>query len=351
MTQKKIKVLVVDDSMLIRQLLTQILDADPGIEVVASACDPYEAREKIKIHHPDVLTLDVEMPKMDGITFLKNLMRLRPMPVVMISTLTEKGAAITLQALETGAFDYLAKPKVGDERGWENYQSVIVEKVKGAATANVGRAVTEKKSPLSGSPEKLHGSKVDLIAIGASTGGTEAIKEVVSRLPRQVPPIVVTQHIPPVFSTSYAKRLNQTVALEVSEVDKSGIELLPEHVYIAPGDQHLTVKKRGNTFVTQLLDTELVNRHKPAVDVLFQSVLEAAGARTIGVLLTGMGADGAKGLKALRDGGAYTIAQDEASSVVWGMPGAAVRLEAADDIVALPKIPERLLRKVYANKK
>ncbi len=346
----KIRVLIIDDSRLIRELLTQILTVDDEIEVVGAAEDPYDAREKIKQLKPDVLTLDIEMPRMDGITFLANLMRLRPMPVVMISTLTQKGADVTLQALELGAVDYFAKPTNHIKDMMKSYGWVIINKVKTAASANVAALIQQENPKIEKNDftiAQLNKSPIKVISIGASTGGTEAIKDVLLGLPVLMPPIVIAQHIPPVFSTSYANRLNQTVDLAVSEVTKSGQPLQNGKVYIAPGDRHLMVKTVDKGWATLINNDEEVNRHKPSVDVLFESVSKNFGRKAIGVILTGMGSDGAVQLKALRDTGAYTIAQDQQSSVVWGMPGSAHQLDAADELVSLCKISRRLVELVY----
>ena len=351
----KVKVLIVDDSALVRQLLTEILSSDREIEVVGAASDPYDAREKIKKLHPDVLTLDVEMPKMDGITFLSNLMRLRPMPVVMISSLTEKGADITFQALELGAIDFFSKPKIDIAHGIEEYANVIREKVKVASKARV-RARNTKISTdpvpkkfsvdavIKKSFDRKHFRSTDrIIAIGASTGGTEAIKAVLMGLPADSPGIVITQHIPANFSGPFAERMNRSCDLEVCEA-VDGQQILSGHVYVAPGSHHLLVERSGARYICKLSDGPPVNRHKPSVDVLFRSVAINAGANAYGVILTGMGNDGAVGLKEMQDNGAPTIAQDENSSVVWGMPGEAVKLGAADDIVALENIPGKLVK-------
>mgnify|MGYP005815987077 CR=1 FL=1 len=350
---KNCRVLIIDDSKLIRELLRQILSSDPAIDVVGTAEDPYDAREKIKNLKPDVLTLDIEMPKMDGITFLGNLMRLRPMPVVMISTLTQKGADVTLHALELGAVDYFAKPTNHVSDMMKSYGSVINNKIKAAAQANV-TALTNHPSPLQSEPREytmmqLAKSPVKMITIGASTGGTEAIKDVLLGLPALMPPIVIAQHIPPVFSASYAARLDQTVDLSVKEVTKTGEPLQNGRVYIAPGDRHLMVKPKDKGWTTLLNNGEEVNRHKPSVDVLFESVSKHVGKKAVGVMLTGMGADGAVHMKTLNDNGAYTIAQDQQSSVVWGMPGAAHELGGVDELISLSKIPQRLLQLVYGN--
>lgn len=341
-----IKVLIVDDSALIRMLLTKALSASPDIDVVGAAEDPFVAREMIKKYKPDVLTLDIEMPKMDGLTFLKNIMRLRPMPVVMISTLTKKGATVTLKALEYGAVDFVAKPDADIKENILAYGAILIDKVKAASKANV--AGSQSITPViktSASKGKV-ASDIEIITIGASTGGTEAIKAVVTGLPTNLPPIVMAQHIPPVFSTSFAKRLNECSAVKVIE-PTGKIELLPGHAYLAPGSDHMLVKRIGGKLFAFLECSEPVNRHRPSVDVLYKSVIKACGNKAIGVILTGMGADGAKGLKALKDIGCHTIAQDKESSVVWGMPGAAVALEGATEVMPLTRIPKRLVSLIY----
>ncbi|MGX1113248.1 two-component system chemotaxis response regulator CheB [Pseudoalteromonas sp. MBR-15] len=337
-----IKVLIVDDSPLIRGLLKEILEQADDIHVVGSAEDPYEAREQIKRLNPDVLTLDIEMPKMDGLSFLKNLMRLRPMPVVMISTLTQKGSPITLEALETGAVDFIAKPTANVSQSLQRYAHLLHQKIRTAAGARV-RAFKEQNLEADSALSTLQFKANSVLAIGASTGGTEAIKEVLVRMPEQCPPIVITQHIPPVFSTSFAMRMDRTCKINVKEAEH-GDKLRPGWAYIAPGDQHLSVVKQGSALYCQLDTSELVNRHRPAVDVLFNSLLVACPKATIAALLTGMGSDGAKGLLALKQAGAYTIAQDELSSVVWGMPKAAIELDAAHEIVRLDKITAQMLK-------
>ena len=336
-----VKVLVIDDSPLIRRVLTEILHQADDIEVVGSAEDPYQAREMIKQLNPDVLTLDIEMPKMDGISFLKNLMRLRPMPVVMISTLTQKGSPITLEALELGAVDFIAKPTVNVSEQFTQYAKVVQQKVRTAATARVRSFKLSNVNSM----ETLANAQFShnkVLAIGASTGGTEAIKEVLIRMPENCPPIVITQHIPPVFSSSFAQRMDRTCTINVKEAAQ-GDKLTSGCAYIAPGDQHLSVKQQGGSLYCQLDQSDPVNRHRPAVDVLFNSLVEVCPKNTIAALLTGMGSDGAKGLLALKQHGAYTLAQDELSSVVWGMPKAAVELGAAIDIVSLDKVAQQLL--------
>lgn len=354
---QKTKVLVVDDSALIRQVLADILRSDPEIEVLDTARDPYEARDKIKRLNPDVLTLDVEMPGMDGLTFLENLMRLRPMPVVMVSTFTEEGAEVTLRALELGAVDFVAKPKKTAATGLAGYAEEICAKVKVAAGARIKgfRRVRAKTFamdvPPKHSADAVVGRAVSnshalitqrIVAIGSSTGGTEAIREVLQGMPADAPGIVIVQHIPAAFSGSFAQRVNKQSVIQVMEAE-DGQEIMPGHAYIAPGGQHLLVVRFGLRYVCRILDGPPVNRHKPSVDVLFRSVARSAGPNGVGVILTGMGDDGARGLLEMRQVGAATIAQDEQSSVVWGMPGEAVRMGAADKVVDLASVAETLL--------
>ena len=350
----KIKVLVIDDSALIRKVLTEILNSASDIEVVGTAADPYIARDKIKQLSPDVLTLDVEMPKMDGITFLRNLMRLRPMPVVMVSTLTENGAEVTLDALDLGAIDYVTKPKVNVIEGLEEYKAELVEKIRVAAKANV-RAISDRADSLKVEPKFSADAVLEhrvskkplkttdkIIAIGASTGGTEAIREVLQHIPVTSPGIVITQHIPEAFSGSFAKRMDSISALTVFEA-QDGQQILPGHAYIAPGHSHLLVERSGARYYCRLNDGPPVNRHKPSVDVLFRSVAQHVGHNSIGVILTGMGDDGARGMLEMKEAGAITIAQDEKSSVVWGMPGEAVKMGAAETQLPLTKIAGKLM--------
>ncbi len=363
----KIKVLIVDDSALVRKLLTEILNSDPQIEVVGTAIDPYQAREKIKKLNPDVITLDVEMPKMDGVTFLRNLMRLRPLPVVMVSTLTEKGAEVTLQAMEYGAVDFISKPKVDLSNLLSSYADEIKQKVIAAAAVNVEALIinpsaTNTTSKINGIlevSEKLTADAIlpsmtdnvipahlkvtdKIIAIGSSTGGTEAIKEVLKGLPSNCPGIVIAQHIPSAFSGPFAERVNSLCALDVSEAEH-GQQILPGHVYIAPGDRHLIVRRSGARFYCELNDGPAVSRHKPSVDVLFRSVAQNVGANAIGIMLTGMGDDGAKGMLEMKQAGAYNFVQDEKSSVVWGMPGKAVSFGAAEIQVPLKDIAQKII--------
>ncbi|MFT7243745.1 MAG: two-component system chemotaxis response regulator CheB [Candidatus Azotimanducaceae bacterium] len=346
---KKIRVLVIDDSALIRQMLTSALNQASDIEVVGAATDPISARDMIKTLNPDVLTLDVEMPKMDGISFLANLMRLRPMPVIMVSTLTSKASAVTFSALELGAVDFIEKPNASLSGDIEGFSREVQEKVRVAAGANVQQLKVAPRRALPTNltlPEVGAESQVfsHIIAIGASTGGTEAIKEVLSGLPANCPPIVIAQHIPEKFSASFAKRLNDTCAIRAVEASHNQ-PLVPGTAYVAPGDQHLTIRNIRGKYHCWLDRKPKVNRHRPSVDVLFDSVVESVnGAKVIGVILTGMGSDGAAGLKRMCDAGIFTIAQDQASSVVWGMPGAAVKLDGVCQVMPLTKIAPYLLK-------
>ncbi|PAR41430.1 chemotaxis response regulator protein-glutamate methylesterase [Vibrio metoecus] len=329
---KKIKVLIVDDSPVFRALLTQLIESDPALEVIASAEDPYQARELIKLYKPDVLTLDVEMPKMNGVQFLKNLMRLHPLPVVMISTLTQHGAEATLAALELGAVDYFPKPSSDNPAEMLSYKALVNEKIKMAAQANVGGGQSTAPSP---SLKGGAASEYQLIAIGSSTGGTEAVKQVLSALPAGLPPVVMTQHISALFTPSLAKRLNDSSALQVQEVTQQTTPLEMGCAYLAPGDKHIVVVKRSGKLYAELDDRPAVNRHKPSVDVMFDSIAQTVGSKALGIILTGMGQDGAKGMLAMHQQGAVTVAQDEQSSVVWGMPRVAIELGAADAVKPL----------------
>jgi len=335
-----IRVLVVDDSALVRRLLVELLSEDPGIEVVGTAPDPYVARQKIKSLDPDVLTLDVEMPRMDGLKFLGNLMRLRPMPVVMVSTLTQKGAEVTMSALALGAFDFVPKPVVDTERGLRLYAGELREKVL-AAAASRPRVIDAEQAKVASMAAGFRGTD-RLIALGASTGGTEALRLVLSQLPPDAPPVVLAQHIPGAFSAAFAQRLDAASPMHVCQAEH-GMPITPGHAYVAPGGLHLRVERDGARWRCALGEDEPVNRHRPSVDVLFDSVARAAGRNGIGALLTGMGNDGASGLLAMREAGAATFAQDEASSVVWGMPGSAVRLGAVQGVLPLDRIAERLV--------
>ncbi|MFT4248847.1 MAG: chemotaxis response regulator protein-glutamate methylesterase [Pseudomonas sp.] len=351
MIESPIRVLIVDDSAVVRQILSEILSQDSGIEVIGVAADPYVAREKIRRLNPDVITLDVEMPRMDGLAFLENLMRLHPLPVVMISSLTERGADTTLQALALGAVDFVSKPKLDVARGLEEYAAEIITKVKTAAKARVraigGPApvrVTLGTPPAAPEPVRsLRFRTTDrLIAIGASAGGTEALRVVLERMPADAPAVVMTQHLPASFSTAFAERLDRHSAMSVREAC-DGEAILPGHAYLPPGGKHMRIIRDGARWRARIDDGPAVNRHKPAVDVLFQSVASNAGPNAVGAILTGMGDDGARGLLQMREAGAPTLVQDEASSVVWGMPGAAFKLGAAQEVVPLERVAERLI--------
>ncbi len=345
-----IKVLIIDDSALIRQLLTEILSRDPALEVVGTAADPFVAREKIKQLKPDVLTLDVEMPRMDGLQFLSNLMRLYPLPVVMVSSLTEQGADVTLRALELGAIDFVTKPKVDVARSLEAYADVLCEKVRGAASAKVVAQMPKPvvKQAVAASTTTIAYRTTDrLIAIGSSAGGTEALRVLLEQMPADSPAIVITQHIPAEFSKPFSERLDRHSAMVVMEA-RDGDPILAGHAYVAPGGRHLEVVRDGARWRCRITDAEPVNRHRPSVNVLFQSILRAAGKNAVAAILTGMGDDGATGLLALREVGVHTIAQDEATSVVWGMPGQAVKLGAAVEVLPLDQIAARLLEKARA---
>jgi two-component system chemotaxis response regulator CheB len=339
---KKIRVLCVDDSALVRGLMTEIINSHPDMEVVAAAPDPLVARELIKQHNPDVLTLDVEMPRMDGLDFLERLMRLRPMPVVMVSSLTERNSEVTLRALELGAVDFVTKPKLGLRDGLVDYSELIADKIRAAAHSRPRQA-----GPASSGPSKRlvqHFSTTEkLIMIGASTGGTEAIRQVLEPMPANSPAIMITQHMPAGFTRSFVQRLDNLCAMQVHEAE-DGQRVLPGHVYLAPGGiAHMKLARSGANYVVKLEQSEPVNRHRPSVDVLFHSAAEVAGKNAIGVILTGMGKDGAQGLLAMKEAGAITFAQDEATCVVFGMPREALHIGAATDAVPLTEISERIL--------
>jgi two-component system chemotaxis response regulator CheB len=338
----KIRVLCVDDSALVRGLMAEILNSQPDIEVVAVAPDPLVARELIKRHNPDVLTLDVEMPRMDGLDFLERLMRLRPMPVVMVSSLTERNSDVTLRALELGAVDFVTKPKLGLRDGLLEYSDLIADKIRAASQSrprhrrDAGPGVVRRLSHPFTTTEKL-------ILIGASTGGTEAIRQVLEPLPANSPAILITQHMPAGFTRSFVRRLDGLCAVQVHEAE-AGQRVLPGHVYLAPGGvAHMKLARSGANYVVDLDDAEPVNRHRPSVDVLFHSAAQVAGSNAVGAILTGMGRDGAQGLLAMRKAGAVTFAQDEASCVVFGMPREALLIGAAAEAVPLAAMSERLL--------
>ena len=344
----KTRVVVVDDSALVRSLLTEIINRQPDMECVGAAADPLYAREMIRDLNPDVITLDVEMPRMDGLDFLGRLMRLRPMPVVMVSTLTERGAEVTMRALELGAVDFVAKPRIGVAEGLRQLADDITEKVRIAAQCKPRRPAGGGGTPAprpapSGPIGKLSTEKI--IFIGASTGGTEATKDVLLQLPADAPAVMITQHMPPGFTTSYAARLNGLCRIRVKEAS-DGERVLPGHAYIAPGGLHLSVERSGANYIARVRDTEPVNRHRPSVEVLFKSAAQYVGPNALGVMLTGMGADGAKAMKTMRDAGSYNIVQDEASCVVFGMPRAAIAAGAAHEVLPLAAIAPRLIERL-----
>ena len=339
---KRISVLIVDDSAFVRQVLTEMLSSDPSIVVVGAAPNPIVARDMIKTLNPDVLTLDIEMPRMDGLSFLDKIMTLRPMPVVMISSLTQKGAETALRALEMGAVDYVAKPAVGLADGFAELRDEIIAKVKVAATARVRSAPVEKPMSVPVSVGTSFNSSEKIIAVGASTGGVEALQEFLTSFPADAPAILVTQHMPATFTASFAQRLDNCCFMSVSQA-KDGERVLPGHVYIAPGGFHLELARNGANYMCRVHEQPLVSGHRPSVDVLFRSVASAARSNAVGVILTGMGKDGALGLLEMRRAGASTVGQDEASCVVYGMPKAAHDCGATEIELPLSKIPAHVL--------
>ena len=358
----KTRVVVVDDSALVRSILSEIINRQTDMECVGAAADPLLAREMIRALSPDVITLDVEMPKMDGLDFLSRLMRLRPMPVVMVSTLTERGAEVTLKALELGAVDFVAKPKIGVADGIRQLADDITEKIRIASKAHIRRApaaaqvsaasapgVPGTTLPLTTKPVHMVGlgrlSTEKIIFIGASTGGTEATKEVLVNLPADCPAVLITQHMPPGFTKSYAARLDSLCRIRVKEA-VDGERILPGHGYIAPGGFHLSVERSGANYIARVQDGEPVNRHKPSVEVLFSSAARVVGPNALGLMLTGMGSDGARAMKVMKDAGAYNYVQDEASCVVFGMPREAIAAGAADEVLPLTQIAPRLLERL-----
>ncbi|WP_269466199.1 protein-glutamate methylesterase/protein-glutamine glutaminase [Burkholderia pseudomultivorans] len=333
--------------------MTEIINGQPDMTVCATAPDPLVARELIKQHNPDVLTLDVEMPRMDGLDFLEKLMRLRPMPVVMVSSLTERGSEITLRALELGAVDFVTKPRVGIRDGMLDYAEKLADKIRAASRARVRQAPQPQAAaaraagghpaaPMINNPLV---STEKLIIIGASTGGTEAIREVLTPLPPDAPAVLIAQHMPPGFTKSFAQRLNGLCRIAVKEAEH-GERVLPGHAYIAPGHAHLLLARSGANYIAQLSDEPPVNRHRPSVDVLFRSAATHAGKNAIGVILTGMGRDGAAGLLDMKRAGAHTFAQDEASCIVFGMPREAIALGGADEVAPLAEMSRRVMARL-----
>jgi two-component system chemotaxis response regulator CheB len=340
------KVLIVDDSALMRQLLTHILSSDPELVVVATAGDPYSAREKIKALQPDVLTLDIEMPRMDGLTFLEKLMRGHPMPVIMISSLTGKGADTTLRALSLGAIDYVSKPKLDLSSGTIEQAEEIIAKVKAAARAKIRRpkASTAPQAVLTGRCYSFSATH-KVVAVGASTGGTEALKELLSPLPADFPGIVIVQHMPEAYTRQFAERLDSLCKIRVKEAQDAD-RILPGHALLAPGGYQMAVVRRVAEYAVHVYRGERVNRHLPSVDVLFSSCARSMGRNALGVLLTGMGTDGARGMLEMKQADAFNIAQDEATSVVFGMPREAIQLNAVDQVLPLDQIPRALLQRL-----
>jgi two-component system, chemotaxis family, protein-glutamate methylesterase/glutaminase len=358
---RKIRVIVVDDSALVRSLLAEIINRQHDMECIGTANDPLIAREMIRETNPDVITLDVEMPRMDGIDFLGRLMRLRPMPVVMISTLTERGAEVTMRALELGAVDFVAKPRVGLSSGLTELATQIVDKIRVAAVAHVRRAPARNPAapvhpagaagsaaaavPVSSATLLGRVSTEKLICIGASTGGTEAIREVLVQMPADSPAIVITQHMPPGFTTSFAARLNGLCKITVKEA-VHGERILPGHAYIAPGGTQFHVARSGANYVAVVDDGPPVNRHKPSVEVLFKSAAAVVGRNAYGIMLTGMGNDGAAAMREMKNAGSYNYVQDEASCIVFGMPREAIAHGAADEVLPLMQIAPALIARL-----
>ena len=345
--ERKIKVLVIDDSALIRSVLKEVINNYPDMEAVGVASNPLQAREMIKSLNPDVLTLDVEMPEMDGLTFLEKLMRLRPMPVLMISSLTERGSDAALRALELGAVDFLPKPKLGIVDGIQEYADEIAGKIRAAYKTKIRPRNHEAASALVALPSL--GNRISttekVIAVGSSTGGTEAIKELLIRMPADAPGILIAQHMPQAFTKSFANRLDGLCKIKVIEAEGNE-RILPGHAYIAPGHSHLLLKRSGANYMTELSQSAPVNHHRPSVEVLFRSVAEYAGKNAIGVMLTGMGKDGAVAMLEMRQAGAYNLAQDEASCVVFGMPREAIAVGAVDEVVPIQEMTQRVLSKL-----
>ena len=354
-----IKILIVDDSAVVRQVLSEVLNADAGIEVIASAHDPIFAQEKMKKRWPDVIVLDVEMPRMDGITFLKKIMSERPTPVVICSSITERGSETAMQALAAGAVGIVPKPGIGNRRmALEDAGSDLIRAVKAAAHANVRNLRSGNGALAVAAMPKLNADAIlpaashamvqtteRIVAIGTSTGGTQALEAVLTTLPRVSPGIVIVQHMPEKFTASFAARLDSLCQIEVREA-QNGDRVMPGRALIAPGGRHMLLKRNGSQYHVEVVDGPVVNRHRPSVDVLFRSVARFAGRNALGVIMTGMGDDGARGLKEMHDAGATTVAQDEATCVVYGMPKEAVKLGGVDRSASLQAIPAEIMKYV-----
>ncbi len=350
--------MIVDDSAVVRQAVTLAIASDPGIEVIATAQDPVFALEKMKTLWPDVLVVDIEMPRMDGLTFLKKIMAERPTPVIICSSLAEKGAQVTMEALAAGAFTIITKPKMGVKSFLQDSTNDIVTAIKSAARANMGavRRMTAPRAPAMPPPKLtadamigsrhtgagMYGTTDRLVAIGTSTGGTQALEAVLTRLPGVCAGIVIVQHMPEKFTAMFAERLNGLCKIEVREA-QNGDRVMPGRALIAPGGRHMMVKRSGAQYYVEVVDGPLVNRHKPSVDVLFRSVAQVAGKNALGIIMTGMGDDGARGMKEMHDVGAQTVAEDESTCVVFGMPKEAIKLGGVDKVVPLDRIPQEIV--------
>lgn len=353
----RIQVMIVDDSAVVRQVLSDVLEADPGIEVLCAVADPLLAMERMKMRWPQVIVLDVEMPRMDGLTFLRKIMSERPTPVVICSTLTEAGAATTLEALAAGAVSIVTKPKMGLRNFLEDASADLITAVRAAAHANVKKlhaGQTAEAQPkvapkltadailAPDGPKAMQRTTERIVAVGTSTGGTQALEQMLTQLPRGCPGIAIVQHMPEKFTAAFAERLNRLCEIEVREA-RHGERLLPGHALIAPGGKHSMLKRSGAYYYVDVIDGPLVNRHRPSVDVLFRSVAKCAGANALGIIMTGMGDDGARGLKEMRDAGGGTVAQDEASCVVFGMPKEAIKLGAVQRVQPLHEMPRTIM--------
>lgn len=352
----RISVLIVDDSAVVRQVLTQMLDADPEIEVMGAAPDPIFAMKRMESRWPDVIVLDIEMPRMDGLTFLRKIMSERPTPVVICSTLTQKGAETTLQALSAGAVSIITKPRAGLKGFLQDSANDVATAVKAAARARVSNlrdstvssAASVETVAFSPSRGSLSRTTQQLVAIGTSTGGTQALEVVLRALPAMCPGIVIVQHMPEKFTDMFAQRLNALSRIEVREA-KDRDRVLPGLALIAPGGRHMKIERSGAHYIARVFDGPPVNRHKPSVDVLFRSIADQAGKNAVGFILTGMGGDGARGLKAMKDAGAHTVAQDEKSCIVFGMPKEAIALGAADKVIDLTEVAREIMRSATAD--